>query len=166
MLQKLQIGTQLENYTARINASFNWFHQLTPVYDLHYFLSYRDRCNQQWLTVREMIFDNSNRSNLAQVIFWPFACNERLWFHESSIDLRPPADFDMRATDNLGGVFEGHDSTLPSSKYTVVNDILVKPGAKLTIKSGTELNFVNGVGMLVLGELVVEGHMASNVIYL
>ena len=44
-------------------------------------------------------------------------------------------------------------------------DILVKPGAKLVIERGTELNFLNGVGMLVLGELVVDGALASPVTF-
>lgn len=157
----LQIATQLENYTSRINASYNWFNRLKPVYDLNYFLSYQDKCNEQWPLVRAGIFDNSNRSNLAQVVFWPFACNERLWWHESSRNIRPPAEFDMRATDNFGGVYDIHDSSLPPTRYTVTNDILIKPGAKLTIRSGTELNFLNGVGMLVLGELIVDGHLSS-----
>ncbi len=55
------------------------------------------------------------------------------------------------------------DAVLPVRRYTVTNDILVKPGAKLTIKAGTELSFVNGVGMLVLGELSAEGLAGSDV---
>ena len=43
----------------------------------------------------------------------------------------------------------------------MTNDILVKPGSKLTIRSGTELNFLNGIGMLVLGELAVDGYFSS-----
>jgi hypothetical protein len=160
---KLQIATQLNNYTSIINASYNWFNTLTPVYDLSYFASNRDKCNQQWVQVRQHVFDHSNRSNLAQIVYWPFACNDRLWYHQSSIDLKPPGDFDMTATDSLGGVYEFGDSVLPVNRYTVTNDIVIKPNSKLTIKSGTELNFLNGVGMLVLGELIVDGVIASPV---
>jgi hypothetical protein len=60
-------------------------------------------------------------------------------------------------------VYDFGESTLPVSRYTVVNDIIVKPGAKLIIKSGTELNFLNGIGMLVLGELIVDGVISSPV---
>jgi hypothetical protein len=159
---KLQIATHLENHTGIINASYNWFNTLQPVNDLNYYVSNRDKCNQQWNTVRQHIFDQANRSNLAQIVYWPFACNDRLWYHESSIDLRPPADFDMNAVNALGGIFD-YEATLPVNRYTVVNDITVKPGARLTLKSGTVLNFLNGVGMLVLGELAVEGVFSSPV---
>lgn len=160
---RIELATGLGNYTSRINASFNWFASLQPVYDLHYFMSHKDKCNQQWLKVRNAVFDNSNRSSLAQIIYWPFSCNERLWYFESSSDLPPPVDFNLWSTNNLGGVYDLANSILPSNKYTVVNDILVKPGAKLTIKSGTELNFLNGVGILVLGELHIEGHLGAQV---
>lgn len=162
-LTKLQIATHLENHTSVINASFNWFHTVQPVYDLNYFFTLRDKCNQQWNIVRQHVFDISNRSNLAEIVYWPYACNEKLWHHESSNNERPPANFDLTATDSFGGVFDLGDTTLPVTRYTVTNDILVKPNAKLTLKSGTELNFVNGVGMLVLGELHVDGVQASPV---
>ena len=63
----------------------------------------------------------------------------------------------MVSAESLGGIFDMGESVLPVNRYTVVNDIVVKPGATLTLKSGTELNFLNGIGMLVLGELRVEG---------
>ncbi|RNA26979.1 bark beetle isoform X1 [Brachionus plicatilis] len=160
---RVQIATGLTNFTSRINASYNWLASLQPVYDLHYFMSHKEKCNQQWLKVRNAVFDNSNRSNLAQIIYWPFSCNQRLWHSESSSDLRPPVDFNLYAAQNFGGVYDLANSVLPSGKYTVVNDILVKPGAKLTIKSGAELNFLNGVGILVLGELHIDGHFGAQV---
>ena len=160
---RLQIGTHLNNLTAVINASYNWFNHLQPVYDLNYFLTYRDKCNQQWPLVRQQIFDNANRSNLAQIIYWPYACNEKLWFHEASSSLRPPMEFDFKAVNSFGGVLDTGDTTLPARRYTVTNDILVKPGAKLSLKPGTELNFLNGVGMLVLGELHIDGVQSSPV---
>lgn len=159
----VELATGLNNYTSQINASFNWFASLQPVYDLHYFMSHKEKCNQQWVNIRNAVFDNSNRSNLAQIIYWPFSCNQRMWYFESSSDLAPPANFDLSSTNNLGGVYDLADSILPSNKYTVVNDIFVKPGAKLTIKSGAELNFLNGVGILVLGELNIEGHLGAQV---
>ena len=79
-LSKIQIATQLENYTSIINATYNWFSSLTPVYQLDYYLSNRDKCNQQWKTVRSHVFDHANRSNLAQVVYWPYSCNDRLWY--------------------------------------------------------------------------------------
>ena len=160
---RVQIGTHLNNHTSFINASFNWFATNTPVYEFQYSLLNRERCNQQWLKVREQVFDSANRSNLAEIIYWPYQCNERMWSHEASIDLRPPAYFDLAATHAFGGVYDIGDNQLPAGRYTVVNDIFVKPGAKLKIKSGTELSFLNGVGMLVLGELDIDGYVSSAV---
>lgn len=162
-LSRIQIATHLENHTAQINASYNWFSSNTPVYEFQYSLLNRERCNQQWLKVREQVFDAANRSSLAEIIYWPYMCNERMWAHESSIDLRPPAYFDLGATQAFGGVYDIGDNELPNGRYNVVNDILIKPGAKLKINSGTELHFANGVGMLVLGELQVDGHLGSPV---
>lgn len=139
------------------------FSSLEPVYDLNYFFTYRDKCNQQWRLVRDGVFDQANRSNLAQIIYWPYACNEKLWFHEASNNLAPPKFFDFQATTNFGGIFDIGHAVLPAQRYLVTNDILIKPNAKLTILPGTELNFINGVGMLVLGELSIEGIQSSPV---
>jgi len=71
--------------------------------------------------------------------------------------------FDFQAINSFGGIFDVGHAVLPVRRYIVTNDILVKPNAKLTIQAGTELRFLNGVGMLVLGELSVEGLDGSNV---
>ena len=60
-LSQIQIATHLTNLTSRINASYNWFGHLEPVYDLNYFFTYRDKCNRQWRMVRAAVFDNANR---------------------------------------------------------------------------------------------------------
>jgi hypothetical protein len=160
---RVQIATHLENFTSVINASFNWFASNTPVYEFQYSLLNRERCNQQWTRVRDQVFDAANRSNLAEVVYWPYQCNDRMWPHESSIDLRPPSYFDLTASQAFGGIYDIGDNELPSGRYTVVNDIFVKPGAKLKINAGTELSFLNGVGMLVLGELHIDGYVSSMV---
>lgn len=162
-LTQLQLATHLNNMTTRINASYNWFNIMEPVYDLNYFFIYRDKCNQQWNLVRDSIFDSANRSNLAEIIYWPYACNEKLWFHEASNNLRPPKEFDFTKTTSLGGVFDVGNAVLPARRYTVTSDITIKPNAKMTLKPGTELNFANGIGMLVLGELQIDGVQSSPV---
>ena len=136
---------------------------MEPVYDLNYFFTYRDKCNQQWKTVRDGVFDRANRSNLAEIIYWPYSCNEKLWFHEASNNLRPPREFDFKNINTLGGIFDMGHVELPAQRYTVTNDILIKPHSKLTLRPGTELNFLNGVGMLVLGEIAIEGVQSSPV---
>ena len=110
-------------------------------------------------------FSLSQRSNLAQLIYYPYSCNERLWFHEASSDLRPPADFSVADAMSLGGPLDSGVTTLAAQRYLVTNDILVRPGAKLVLPPGTELRFLNGVGMTVLGELHVDGLQASEVTF-
>jgi hypothetical protein len=38
---------------------------------------------------------------------------------------------------------------LPPGRYTVTDDLQVVPGAKLSIAPGTQLQFYDGIGMLV-----------------
>ena len=115
---RVQISTSLENFTSVINASMNWFEGLVePVYDLHYFISYRDKCNQQWANVRQVVFDQTNRANLAEIVYWPYACNERLNLYEMSVNLRPPVMFDFSATDSFGGVIDSGDVTFPAARF-------------------------------------------------
>ncbi len=93
-LSKIQIGTQLDNLTSMINASHNWFGLFQPVYHLNYLYTNRDVCNSKWHMIRERVFDFYNRSNLAQVIYWPFSCNEYSNSFEASTYLQPPNNFE------------------------------------------------------------------------
>lgn len=60
---------------------------------------------------------------------------------------------DFHPNENLpvigGTIYENTD--LDGGRYTVVEDLHVMPGAKLTLNPGTVLEFANGVGMLVQG---------------
>lgn len=46
-----------------------------------------------------------------------------------------------------GSVYENVD--LPEGRYTIVEDLHLTPGAKLTLAAGTTFEFMDGVGMLV-----------------
>uniref|UniRef100_A0AC35U2L2 Beta_helix domain-containing protein n=1 Tax=Rhabditophanes sp. KR3021 TaxID=114890 RepID=A0AC35U2L2_9BILA len=59
-----------------------------------------------------------------------------------------------------GTIFENHD--LPKDIYTVTDDLHVVPGAKLTIAPGSRLEFMDGIGMLVQGELLRADVTDSN----
>lgn len=48
----------------------------------------------------------------------------------------------------IGGIIY-ENSDLPVGTYTVIDDLQISPGAKLTLAPGTRLEFSNGVGMLV-----------------
>ena len=162
-LSKIQIGTQLDNLTSIINASHNWFGLFEPVYHLNYLYTNRDICNSKWFRIRERVFDFNNRSNLAQVVYWPYSCNEYSNSLEASTYYQPPNVFDFRLVNDFGGCFDMNELTLPQTRYLVTNDIIIRPSSKLILRSGTELNFLNGVGILVQGELVIDGFPMSDV---
>ncbi|WKY09273.1 hypothetical protein Q1695_001993 [Nippostrongylus brasiliensis] len=131
-----EIGTELAEHAKRIDARENNWGSPSP----SLFMS--------------KIFDQFNRYSLAEIVVGPYAavCNQRNphitylqeFFREFRKDSQPFV---------LGGtIFENHD--LIPGRYTVIDDLHVVPGAKLTIAPGSVLEFHEGVGMLVQGELV------------
>ncbi|CAF1226683.1 unnamed protein product, partial [Didymodactylos carnosus] len=129
-------------------------------------------CFQNWPKIRSRIFDYHNRSNLAQIIWYPFLCSDRnltteIWQCQLPNCGFSPASFyvqqDQTQRENnfnyIGGVLDKFYILSPG-KYIVNNDILIKPGAGLTIEN-SQLQFMNGIGMFVMGELIVKGHDGS-----
>ncbi|GMS79584.1 hypothetical protein PENTCL1PPCAC_1759, partial [Pristionchus entomophagus] len=103
------------------------------------------------------IFDQFYRYSLATIDINPFAavCNERN-AHITQI-LEYFRQFRKESTPFLlgGAVYENHD--LPVGTYHVTDDLHVVPGARLTVAPGSVLQFHDGVGMLVQGELARSG---------
>ena len=143
----------------------DWPYYASPASPTPFFYSlYYDRpelCFSQWPKIRERIFDQHNRSNLASILWYPFLCSDRnlateIWrcqlpncgFESTSFRLDP-------LTSTIGGILD-MDYNLSPGRYTVINDIIVKPDKRLTIQSG-QLEFLNGIGMFVYGELVITG---------
>ncbi|EYC44991.1 hypothetical protein Y032_0443g1557 [Ancylostoma ceylanicum] len=130
-----EIGTELTEHAKRIDAKENNWGSPVPA---------------QFMS---KIFDQFNRYSLAVIEVGPYAavCNQRNphitylqeFFREFRKDSQPFV---------LGGtIYENHD--LIPGRYTVTDDLHVVPGAKLTIAPGSVLEFHDGVGMLVQGEL-------------
>ncbi|KAJ1365163.1 hypothetical protein KIN20_025393 [Parelaphostrongylus tenuis] len=130
-----EIGTELTEHAKRIDAKENNWGSPAPA---------------QFMS---KVFDQFNRYSLAVIEVDPYAavCNQRNphitdmdeFIREFRKDSQPFV---------LGGtIYENHDLIL--GRYTVVDDLHVVPGAKLTIASGSILEFHNGLGMLVQGEL-------------
>lgn len=143
----------------------DWAYYASPASPTPYFYSlYYDRpelCFSQWPKIRERIFDQHNRSNLAPIIWYPFLCSDRnitteIWrcqlpncgFESTSFRIDPD-------TSTIGGIID-MDYNLSPGRYIVTNDILIKPDKRLTIQS-SQLEFLNGVGMFVYGELTITG---------
>ncbi|KHJ84371.1 scavenger receptor cysteine-rich domain protein, partial [Oesophagostomum dentatum] len=130
-----EIGTELTEHAKRIDARENNWGSPVP---------------SQFMS---KIFDQFNRYSLAVIEVGPYAAvgNQRdphitylqEFFREFRKDSQPFV---------LGGtIYENHD--LVPGRYTVTDDLHVVPGAKLTIAPGSVLEFHDGVGMLVQGEL-------------
>ncbi|KRY48455.1 HHIP-like protein 1, partial [Trichinella britovi] len=59
-----------------------------------------------------------------------------------------------------GTIYENTD--LAKGVYTVVDDLHISPGAVLTLQPGTVLQFADGIGMLVQGELLRADYQGSS----
>ncbi|XP_003374613.1 putative scavenger receptor cysteine-rich domain protein [Trichinella spiralis] len=59
-----------------------------------------------------------------------------------------------------GTIYENTD--LSKGVYTVVDDLHISPGAVLTLQPGTVLQFADGIGMLVQGELLRADYQGSS----
>ncbi|VDN08455.1 unnamed protein product [Thelazia callipaeda] len=139
-----EIGTELEEHAKWIDArENNWGHSRPELF-MH------------------RIFDQFNRYSLATIEVNPFAavCNQRRphittvqqYYRLFRKDSEPYI---------LGGtIWENQD--LGKGLYTVIDDLNIVPGARLTVAPGTELQFSNGIGMLVQGELVRTELHSSN----
>ncbi|CAF0964952.1 unnamed protein product [Adineta ricciae] len=154
------------NKSALLSSINNdWSYYASPASPTPYYFSlYYDRpelCFSQWPKIRERIFDQHNRSNLAMIVWYPFLCSDRnltteIWrcqlpncgFESTSFRIDPLAS-------TIGGIID-MDYSLSPGRYIVTNDILIKPDKRLLIQS-SQLEFLNGVGMFVYGELMIQG---------
>ncbi|CAP36001.2 Protein CBG18580 [Caenorhabditis briggsae] len=133
---KYEIATELERHAKWIDArENNWGFQEIPRFI-------------------DKFFDQFNRYSLASIDIDPYmaACNQRMPY--ISLLNGQFRQFKKASEPNkLGGIiYENHD--LLKGRYTVTEDLQVVPGAKLTIASGSTLEFQHGIGMIVQGDLI------------
>ena len=143
----------------------DWAYYASPASPTPYFYSlYYDRpelCFSQWPQIRERIFDQHNRSNLASIVWYPFLCSDRNITTEIWRCQLPNCGFETTSfrvdpdTSTIGGIID-MDYSLSPGRYTVINDILIRPDKRFTIQS-SQLEFLNGVGLFVYGELIIQG---------
>lgn len=154
------------NKSVLLSSTNNdWAYYASPASSIPYYYSlYYDRpelCFSQWPNIRERIFDQHNRSNLAPIIWYPFLCSDRNITTEFWHCQLPNCGFETtsfridQTTSAIGGIIDT-DYNLSPGRYVVTNDILVKPDKRLTIQS-SQLEFLNGVGLFVQGELIIQG---------
>ena len=154
------------NKSVLLSSTNNdWAYYASPASPTPYFFSlYYDRpelCFSQWPKIRERIFDQHNRSNLASIIWYPFLCSDRDLSTEIWRCQLPNCGFETTSfridpyTSTIGGIID-MDYNLSPGRYIVTNDIVIKPDKRFTIQS-SQLEFLNGIGMFVYGELVITG---------
>lgn len=100
------------------------------------------------------IFDFDDWNNHAEVIFRPFLLENNI-DGSLSLALNERRKIDIN---NLGGrIFEDLTLYRRGVPYIINSDITVMPGVTLTIHAGTEFEFAENVGILVLGKLIARG---------
>ncbi|CAF0748650.1 unnamed protein product, partial [Didymodactylos carnosus] len=170
------LSIPLVNKSQLLSSQTNYAYHASPASTTYYYYSlYYEKpelCFQNWPKIRSRIFDHHNRSNLAEIIWYPFLCSDRnltteIWqcqlpncgFSSTSFYVQQEQRQRENNFNYIGGVLDKF-YTLSPGKYIVNNDILIKPGAGLTIEN-SQLQFMNGIGMFVMGELIVKGHDGS-----
>ena len=130
--KELCINITANSHTSIVNVSLN-------------FWGYDDE-NQ----IKERIYDAEDNYERALAVFIPFFGSTGELMQGSN------QTFPKRY---LGGrVSSSVNLWSKLSPYIVISDITVLPDAELTIHPGVELQFSNGVGMLILGALFVLGN--------
>lgn len=143
-LSNYEIGVHLESHSKIINASLNYFGQL----------SYDSKTAQ----IYDRIFDRKNRYNLAQVEFLQYRTTESDFETPSMLSYDRERDKFMpfQVGNTIGGEVAGFHR-IGQGIFNVVKDIFVRPGSTLTISEGATLNFDQSIGMMVQGKLECFG---------
>lgn len=101
------------------------------------------------------IFDGTKRYTLATFNLDPYAvvCNDINPIITPFNNQYLPPFRDAKDQNRLGGlIYQNFD--MPRGTYTVYEDLHVMPGAILRLAPGTKLEFENGIGMLIQGQLL------------
>ena len=105
--------------------------------------------------IHDRVFAGKDRYDLAPVIFRPYLSRPDLFDPEA---IAPPPEFRKPfVRGNVAGGLYGDRSAVLSGDYVVETDIIVQRNAVLTVKAGTKLHFVPGIGLLCQGKIVVDG---------
>ena len=142
--KELCVNITANSHTSIVNVSLN-------------FWGY-DNENQ----VRERIYDAEDNYERVLAVFIPFfGSTGELMQGSNQSD-----GFQTFAKRYLGGRISSSVNLWSKlSPYIVISDITVLPEAELTIYPGVELQFSNGVGMLILGSLFVLGNRNNPVTF-
>ena len=142
--KELCVNITANSHTSIVNVSLN-------------FWGYDDQ-NQ----IKERIYDAEDNYERALAVFIPFfGTTGELMQGSNQSD-----GFQTFAKRYLGGRISSSVNLWSKlSPYFVISDITVLPDAELTIHPGVELQFSNGVGMLILGALFVLGNRNNPVTF-
>lgn len=146
---KYELATHLLDRSAQIEATRNWwgttdYHEIIP-----------------------RIFDQFNRYNLAILKYHPVLKYEDELYgtNEDYVTNRQrPEEVKFVRGNTLGGRLAYHFTTeYRESHYYIDRDLTILPEGRLTILPGTTLEFPNGIGMLVHGQLDADGNEREHI---
>ena len=147
----LQISVN-ENFFE--NPLFSFEFMLTPIFEIN-----EINAKYNWWGSKDenkiilKIFDFRWRNYLARVNFSPFLASGNL----SDIHVGE-SRFNFRNGSVLGGRVTNYNILKKeNSPYTVIRDIIIYPGATLTIEKGTQINVLPYIGFHVYGKLELLG---------
>ena len=142
--KELCVNISANSHTSIVNVSLN-------------FWGYDDE-NQ----IKERIYDAEDNYERALAVFIPFFGSTGVLLQGSN----QSDGFQTFAKRYLGGRISSSVNLWSKlSPYIVISDITILPDAELTIHPGVELQFSNGVGMLILGALFVLGNSNNPVTF-
>ncbi|KAI6213056.1 hypothetical protein M3Y94_00104200 [Aphelenchoides besseyi] len=143
--------------SSNVNLNFNCFGNPQSDYEIATSLMEHakivDASRNNWgdrfvRNFQHRIFDQFNRYSLARINIEPYAaiCNQ-----VKPAETHLQENFRYYKNENqpfiIGGtIYQNED--LEVGRYTVIEDLHIMPGARLTIPPDTELQFANGIGML------------------
>ena len=112
--------------------------------------------------IEERIYDAEDNYERALAVFIPFFGSMGELIQGS----KQRDGLETFATRYLGGrISSSLNLWSKFSPYKVISDVTVLPDAEITIHPGVELQFVSGVGMLILGALLVLGNRDNPVTF-
>ena len=141
-MSRFELSTHLQDRSVFLNTTLNWWGTI----DYH--------------VITEKIFDQFSRYNLARLEYHPVLKYDDLYGHWTTEQDQPPLEPEFHRSGNiLGGRLARNFITEPGvNRYYVDKDITILPEGRLEILPGTTLEFGNALGMLVHGELKMEGN--------
>ncbi|KAI3378328.1 hypothetical protein SNEBB_011077 [Seison nebaliae] len=154
------------NRSSIIYAKNNWFGIRKGEFELDTSFNL-NKCRHLVSSVREVIWDQFNRSNLPIIQYRPFLCHPcHIYQHdyptvgdEKIIYTNPRNPTNPSV---VGGIVGNHVLKLHEKIYCLYDDLFVRSNTKLVMNIGQTIYARNGVGIFISGEMRIDGFSSSS----